>query len=198
LSDLRDSIQKYEQKEQAVQELLEKLGNAGVIYNKSSYASLEYSYSSPILRYCTLKAGNVLEVKTLLEGRDALENGKPLFHDSRMSVSIDWDGVVNDSSEKDSGTRNEIDVILMHGTTPLFVSCKNGNIGDELYKLHTVATRFGGPYARKMMIATDLDQMHDRAYQALTQRAQDMEISLVDAAELTPQKWPHIFIKAMR
>ena len=53
----------------------------------------------------------------------------------------------------------KIDVILMHGTTLLFISCKNGNIGEEeLYKLHTVAERFGGPYVRKMLIATNLDR----------------------------------------
>ncbi len=196
---LRRSIHEYEQKEQPVRELLDKLNDAGVIYNESTCSSLEYTYRSPMLRYCTLRAGNVLEVKTLLEGRAALENGKPLFQDCRMSVGIDWDGVVYDPAEHVPETRNEIDVVLIHGTTPLFVSCKNGNIGEEeLYKLHTVASRFGGPYARKMLIATDLERKSIRAYQAFIQRAWDMDIFLVtDAAELSPQEWPQIFIQAM-
>ncbi len=194
---LRCSINKCEQKEQLVRELLDKLDDAGVIYNESTLSALKYTYRSPMLRYCTLKAGNVLEVKTLLEGRDALENGKPLFHNCRTSVSIDWDVVASDPADQVSETRNEIDVVLMHGTTPLFISCKNGNIGEELYKLHTVATRFGGPYAKKMLIATDLDLEHNRAHQAFYQRAQDMGILLIDAAELSPQTWPQIFIRAM-
>ena len=42
-------------------------------------------------------------------------------------------------------TKNEIDVMLMRGVVPVFVSCKNGAVKmDELYKLDTVAQRFGG------------------------------------------------------
>ena len=196
LAYLRRSIHECEQKEQSVRALLDKLDDAGVIYNESTHTSLEYTYRSPMLRYCTLKAGNVLEVKTLLEGRAAQENGKPLFQDCRMSVGIDWDGLVD---AQGFDTCNEIDVVLMHGTTPLFVSCKNGNVDkDEPYKLHTVATRFGGPYARKMLIVTDPGQKKGRAYQTLRQRASDMGISFVsNAAKLTPQEWSQIFIQAM-
>ena len=113
-----------------------------------------------------------------------------------MSVGIDWDGLVD---AQGFDTCNEIDVVLMHGTTPLFVSCKNGNVDkDEPYKLHTVATRFGGPYARKMLIVTDPGQKKGRAYQTLRQRASDMGISFVsNAAKLTPQEWSQIFIQAM-
>ena len=97
-------------------------------------------------------------------------------------------------------TRSEIDVILMHGTTPLFISCKNGNIGEEeLYKLHTVAERFGGPYVRKMLIATNLDRKNPTANRAFIQRARDMGIFLVtDADELSETEWADIFQNAMR
>ena len=80
---------------------------------------LKYTYASDLLRYCTLKAGNVLEVKTLLEGRRIMENGVPLFGDSRMGVSIDWDGVVHNPMKRLPETRNEIDVVLMQGTKAL-------------------------------------------------------------------------------
>jgi hypothetical protein len=87
----------------------------------------------------------------------------------------------------------------MHDLTPLFVSCKNGHIGDEeLYKLHTVAQRFGGPHAGKMLIATNLDQKSAAANSSFAQRAWDMDIFLVtDAAELTASQWSECFKSAM-
>ena len=200
LAHLRNSISNFETKEDAVRELLDKLQHKGIIDDQSSRNVLEYTYSSQMLRHCTQKAGNVLEVKTLLEGRAVLENGKPYFHDCQMSVGIDWDGVVYDPVDHIPETRNEIDVVLMHGSTPLFISCKNGNIcEEELYKLHTVAERFGGPYARKMLIATDLDRKSPTANRAFIQRAWDMDIFLVtDAAELSGEEWRQIFKKAMQ
>ena len=200
LEHLRNSISNFEMKEETVRDLLDKLQRKNVIHNQSSRNVLEYTYNSQILRYCTLKAGNVLEAKTLLEGRAVLENGAPYFHDCQISVSIDWDGVVHDPIDRVPETRNEIDVVLMHEMTPLFISCKNGNIGEEeLYKLHTVAERFGGPYAKKMLIATDLDQKSPAANRAFVQRAWDMDIFLVtDAAELSKEEWRQVFKKAMQ
>lgn len=200
LPHLRSSISNFESKEDSIRELLDKLQQKQIISDQSSKNALEYTYASQLLRYCTLKAGNVLEVKTLLEGRAVLENGAPYFNDCLMSVSIDWDGVVHDPLERIPETRNEIDVVLMHGTTPLFISCKNGNIGeDELYKLHTVAERFGGPYAKKMLIATDLDRKSPAANRAFIQRAWDMDIFLVtDAAELSRDEWRYVFQKAIQ
>ena len=199
LEQLRGGISGFEQKEVAVRELLGKLQQRGVIDDESNHYALQYTYRSPILRYCTMKAGNVLEVKTLLEGRAARENGVPLFQDSQMSVGIDWDGIVHTPSQRIPDTHNEIDVVLMHGTTPLFVSCKNGNIGEEeLYKLHTVATRFGGPYARKMLVAADLEQKGPASNRAFIQRAWDMDILLVtDAAQLSAEEWQEVFQKAV-
>lgn len=117
-----------------------------------------------------------------------------------MGVSIDWDGMIYDPMDRIPETRNEIDVVLMHGTTPLFISCKNGYIGDdELYKLHTVASRFGGPYARKMLIATDLDRKSLMANRAFVQRAWDMDIYIVtDAAELTAEEFRQTLRQAVK
>lgn len=197
---VKSGISRFYEKENLLRDFLDNLHNWGVITDQSSRYSLEYTYTSPVMRYCLEKAGNVLEVKTLLEGREALENGKPFFQDCRMGVNIDWDGVIYDPEDHVPETRNEIDVLLMHGTTPLFISCKNGNVDEqELFKLNTVATRFGGPYARKMLIATDLDRKNPASDRAFIQRAWDMDIILVtDAAELSRQEWRQILIQAMQ
>lgn len=196
---LRGSITDFDRKEMAVRELLDKLQRRGVLRDESSAYALEYTYESRLLSYCTDKAGNALEVKTLLEGRKMTEDGRPFFEDCRMSVSIDWDGVVHDPILRIPETRNEVDVVLMHGLTPLFISCKNGAVNeDELYKLHTVAQRFGGPHAKKMLIATDMNQGSVSSNRAFIQRAWDMDIFLVtDAAELSDAEWEAAFRQAV-
>lgn len=192
-------IRDFEEKEAAVRALLEKLDRSGVITDRSSAAVLRYEYRDPMLRDCVKKAGNMLEIKTLLEARAITQNGKPYFCDCQMSVTIDWDGTVFSPEKRIPETRNEIDVLLVRGMTPLFISCKNGDIGDdELYKLNTVAERFGSKYARKMLIATDLERKGPMSLKAYIQRAKDMGIYLVtDAAELTDRQWREVFLDAM-
>lgn len=194
------SIDKFEKKEKAVRELLEKLDRAGCIEDLSSRDELKFRYRSEVVRYCLRKAGNVLELKTLAEGCNARKGEKPLFQDCLMSVSIDWDGVFHKITDKDVDTRNEIDVMLMHGLTPLFISCKNGGVGeDELYKLHTVAERFGGPYARKLLVVTELCKSNERSERAFGQRAEDMGIELVtNGAKLSPEEWEEELQNAIR
>lgn len=200
LNYLRRGISKFDEKETRVRTLLEQLHNCGAVNNRSSHSALDYTYTSAIARYCTWKAGNVLELKTLLEARKALREDGRRFQDCRMGVSIDWDGERYTDVGKLADTRNEIDVLLVYGVTPLFISCKNGDVKeDELYKLNEVASRFGGPHAKKMLIATDLDQGKPAANRFFNQRAWDMDIVLVgDAAELTPGEWNEIFWDALK
>lgn len=76
-------------------------------------------------------------------------------------------------------TKNEVDVIMMRGMMPIFVSCKNGYINmEELYKLTAVADRFGGKYSKKVLVATALDNLDHSNY--IRQRAADMGIRLLE------------------
>lgn len=195
---LRREISGFEEKYSLVRALLEQL-DGPVIQSQCTDRVLEYRYNSPLMRYCTLKAGNTLELKTLLTGRTVLENGAPFFRDSQMGAVVDWDGVLHYPAGSVPETRNEIDVVLMRGTVPLFISCKNGEIGEaELYKLQTVASRFGGEQARKLLIATRLDE-NSRTNRSIMQRAWDMNIRLVpDAADMTDAEWRDTLKSAMR
>ena len=199
LDRLRGQIRSFDDKFPLFQKLMAEFSRRGIIDDRSSRDTLRYSYASPLLRYCTQKAGNVLEVKALLEARDMTVQGEPWFDDCQMSVTIDWDGINHDPIERVPETKNEIDVLLTRGMTPLFISCKIGDIGDEeRYKLHTVATRFGGPRARKMLIATNLDRKSAAANRSFVQRAWDMQIFVVtDAAELSREAWAETFKTAM-
>ena len=200
LDRIAGGIRDFQTKEAAVRGLLEKLDRCGVITDRSSGNALRYAYRNDMLRSCVKKAGNMLEIKTLLEARALARDGKPYFCDCQMSVTIDWDGTVFAPEERVPETRNEIDVLLVRGMTPLFISCKNGDIGEEeLYKLNSVAERFGSRFARKMLIATDLERKGPMSMKAYIQRAKDMGIYLVtDAGELTDRQWQEIFQEAMK
>ena len=57
---------------------------------------------------------------------------------------------------------NEIDVISLWANVPVLISCKSGKMGSQqelnvLYELETVASRFVGKYAKKVLVtAKDL------------------------------------------
>ncbi len=196
---LESEIKNFETKEDDFLALMRQFSRKGIIEDRSSWDTIRYRYTSDLYRYCTRKAGNVLEVKTLLEARSMRDNGQPFFDDCAMGVSIDWDGKFHGKDTGIPDTRNEIDVIVTKGMHSLFISCKNGFIGEEeLYKLHTVAEHFGGPYAGKMLIATELDQKSAASNRAFAQRARDMGIILItDAAELDSNEWQAVFRSAM-
>ena len=96
-------------------------------------------------------------------------------------VYIDWDGIIEDEDSAIE-TRNEIDVIMMKGIIPVFVSCKNGQIDtEELYKFNSVAEHFGGKKAKKVLVATALG--NDSHSDSIRKRAVDMKIKLIEGLQ---------------
>ena len=143
---------------------------------------IEFVFKSEQVKQALSKAGQVLELMATMAALDAAEeDGTAVYNDVRCGVYIDWDGSVEPEGTVD--VANEVDVMLMKGAVPVFVSCKNGNMDvDELYKLETVAQRFGGKYARKALIAPQLDSLGDKG-KYIRKRAEDMEIRVVDDFE---------------
>lgn len=180
--------------------LLKRFQDSGIIQGVVADHRLDYCYTSPLYRCCTEKQGNILEVKTLLEAQEVLDNGKPYFHDCLMSVTIDWESPSRKPDNKLPDTRNEMDLILTRGLVPLFVSCKNGEVDEnELYKMHSVATHFGGPDAKKLLVATNLKIAEGKSIDKFTQRAEDMGIHIIACAkDLEKTDWRKAFINAFK
>lgn len=136
---------------------------------------LVIKYKNTDVRNCLTKAGLVLELAVYLTAKECrTKDGTPIYNDAATGVVIDWDG-----KDLIYDTKNEIDVLLMHGITPIFISCKNGYVSvDELYKLSTVAQRFGGDFAKKVLVAADLDTSSENG-KFLVSRARDMGIEMI-------------------
>ena len=159
-------------------------------YRLASYSddgrNIVVTYKNEQIKRCLTKAGQVLEMVVYLFALRSIDKYKrAVYNDVMTGVYIDWDGDIH--TEQDGfDTENEIDVMMMHGTVPVFISCKNGKVEiDELYKLNAVATKFGGKYARKILVTTSLgknktDSGKNTTAGYIRQRAKDMNIDILE------------------
>lgn len=171
--------------------IISELQRCGLItyFSDANENSITVSFKDKQVKKCLTMAGRVLEMKVYLSARNLCEkDGTPVYNDALNGVLIDWDGDLHEEfSEKFYDTENEIDVLLMHDVVPVFISCKNGKVSvDELYKLETVAERFGGPYAKKVLVATALKNAKEPEY--IRNRAKDMHIYLIEIDKDTTDK----------
>ncbi len=175
-------LNSLEIRRESLQAFVKKLYDKGLIADYSFENNRFYiSYKNEQVKKCLTKSGQVLEMKiTSLFLRDIDENGDLMFNDVVNGVYIDWDGEIADNWERPD-ICNEIDVLAMRHTIPVFVSCKNGKVDiNELYKLSSVAERFGGSYAQMMLIATGLPEKDRNKLEYLFERAEGMGIKVLD------------------
>lgn len=166
---------------------LEELRRLGLVsYTERKDGTLQnFKFKNAQVRACINKAGNLLEQKVYLACRKYLGCG---LCDVKTGVTILWspDRYTAQYYNKNNrqSTENEIDVMAMRGIRPIFISCKNGKFdSEELYKLSSVADRFGIKYAKKILVATDLENVLDRrTIEYLKARAREMNIALIDDA----------------
>ena len=126
----------------------------------------KFRYKNAAIKQLLWDSGSILEMYTFL-----LESRKADIADCRVGVHIDWDGVIEAGGNRD--VLNEIDVMSIQNNRPTFISCKIGNVDQmALYELETVANRFGGKYAKKVLAtAQELSMAHMR-------RAEEMGIEV--------------------
>lgn len=173
-------LDEHGEKYVSVRDIMSELSKYGLVkhlyYEKDRYS---FTYKNEQVRKCLTKAGQILELFVTLKALDLCDKeGEPFFNDVMTGVNLDWDG--RDPEADEVNIKNEIDVILMKDMIPIFISCKNGSFTiDELYKLTSVANKFGGKHAKKVLIATDLDRMGENA-RYIRARAHDMKIRIIE------------------
>lgn len=142
---------------------------------------LSYRYKNAQVKKCLTKAGQALEMKIYSAAKSVCDSkGNKVYDDVMNGVCIDWDG---DDLQNGEGiiVENEIDVMLTKGAVPVFISCKNGQVDvNELYKLNTVAQRFGGDYAKKALVVTSLERNGGDSASFFRDRARGMGIKLLE------------------
>lgn len=129
-----------------ISEVIEEFEKSGVIVeNKSDRNILRFRFINEFAKEYIWESGSILEMHTFLEMKEESDN-------CRVGVHIDWDGEIHDKSFMD--VTNEIDVISIKNNIMTFISCKSGNLDKSaLYELDAVASRFGGKYVKKVIVA---------------------------------------------
>ena len=155
---------------------LRSLEASGLIHSLKYGDEVSFGFKNEAVMNVISTPGKMLEVivaSKLSEIKDEL--GNKLYNDIRVGVMIDW------STEDDqSPTLNEIDVLAMKDAIPIFISCKSGIFdADELYKLQTVATRFGEDYAKKVIVFTSPEMLRGNL-EYIRGRADDMGIRRIE------------------
>ncbi len=159
LGQIRGILTEKEEKLILNSKILKRLNDSGIINSLAiDKRGINFSFKNHQVKKCLTKAGQILELAiavAAIETDD--ENGERCYNDVLTGVCIDWDGEIQPEFKPD--VENEIDVILMKGMVPVFISCKNGLVTmDELYKLSIVADRFGGKFAGKVLVTSDLEK----------------------------------------
>ncbi len=144
---------------------------------------LSFRYKNAQVHQCLSKAGNILELYTYKTALEIVTNDPEYYDDIDIGVFVDWDGVIHSEDSNAKDTRNEVDIILMRGLIPVFISCKNGEVRKEaLYELNTVAERFGGEYVKKILLTTYISSDKD-SREFIIQRARDMKIDIIEGVD---------------
>ena len=130
-------------------EIVDSLAGEGILLDVyHADGNYRFRFKNKAVKDCLWEGGSILELHTCqLEAAHSSE--------CQVGVHIDWDGVIHSQTGVD--VLNEIDVLSLEGNIPTFISCKSGKMGGQqtlhaLYELDTVARRFGGKYARKVLV----------------------------------------------
>lgn len=156
------------------------LAQAGIIENYTSDPSgISFSFKNRLMRSCLIDTGVCLELyvyATALKTRE--------YDDVKISVVVDWDG---DLSQR-INTINEIDIMLVRGQIPVFISCKSGApTVVALNEIKTLAKQFGGENGRAVLVTMSDVRTRD---EHLYQRASDMGVMVIDYTDLINDRLP--------
>ena len=150
-------------------EIIDRLAEKGVLKEVEHNDEIfRFRFKNREIKDCIWESGSILEMNVY--GKE-----KAVSDDCRVGVHLDWDGVIQQKGFSD--VINEVDVLSLKGNIVTFISCKSGKMDSKqtlhaLYELDTVANRFGGKYARKVLVSA---QRLSRNY---LERAREMGIEV--------------------
>lgn len=167
ISDVLVTAHSQEFQEQ-IDRIFSDLAGHGILLNYHHIGNrYSFVYKNEKIKDCLLDGGSILELHTWKKLKERTD-------ECLVGVHIDWDGIIHQSG---FDVVNEVDVLALKGIQPIFISCKSGKMDASrslhaLYELETVANRFGGKYARRILLTAQ--KMNEIA----AQRAEQMGIEI--------------------
>ncbi|MCR5249223.1 MAG: hypothetical protein K6E50_01305 [Lachnospiraceae bacterium] len=130
-------------------EMIDALAAVGLVTDIVRTAEIySFRFKNREVKEWIWEGGSILELHTYLHEK---ENNEECV----VGVHLDWDGFIHPQPGQD--VVNEVDILALNGYIPTFISCKSGKMSGmqilhALYELDTVAKRFGGRYAKKVLV----------------------------------------------
>ena len=124
--------------------ILNKLYEMNEITYKEEANKVIVNFNNNYLKAFIFKSGTWLEIET-----NKLVNKVDEIDESKNGVMFLW-------NEKNNSVRNEVDVVAVKDSVPIFISCKDSDKYNEmaLNELNVYANKIGGPNAYKILVAT--------------------------------------------
>lgn len=124
--------------------ILNKLKEMKEINYKEEDNKITVSFNNNYLKAFIFKSGTWLEIET-----NKLVNKVEEIDESKNGVMFLW-------NDENSSVRNEVDVVAVKDSVPIFISCKDSDKYNEmaLNELNVYASKIGGPNAYKILVAT--------------------------------------------
>lgn len=128
--------------------LLDKILSKFKEMNEISYRKendkITVNFNNNYLKAFIFKSGTWLEIET-----NKLINKIEEIDEAKNGVMFLWD-------DENQFVRNELDVVAVKDSVPIFISCKDSDKYNEmaLNELNVYATKFGGENAYKILVAT--------------------------------------------
>lgn len=144
--------------------ILVKLKEMREITFKEEDKKITVNFYNNYLKAFIFKSGTWLEIET-----NKLINKIEEVDESKNGVMFLW-------SDGNQSVRNEVDVVAVKDSVPIFISCKDSDKYNEmaLNELNVYAAKFGGENAYKILVATK-----EPLKAPVRMRAKEMEINII-------------------
>ncbi len=153
--------------------IFNRMVNEGLIirHGGSDESEIDFEFKNDLVKRICKDKGAWLEYYTLLCAYKT-----KLFDELMISAVIDW---IEEKGEE-SDPVNEIDVILMKGITPIFISCKTGVLEpSHLFEIKYLSERFGGNNAKAVIVTSTAVNNP-----SLIKRMSEMDIACIDKGSI--------------
>lgn len=118
---------------------------------------------------------------------------KKCFDEVYMGVDIDWNK--RDICESRD---NEIDVVIMKNSQPIFISCKMRPVEKEtVYEIYSMARRLGGDYAKSLIATTFNVRKGQDERNGIYLRMAKMKVGLIETRDFKDANVQDVFARAL-
>ncbi len=164
-------------------EMFEKCGFIKNLYITEN--RVNFSYVFPEARVYLTTYGLWLEMYVFISAK---RTGK--FSDVKLGTMIDWDAY-----DENDTVGNEIDVILMEKSIPIFVSCKLREISTpDLNELYIEKKRLGGWFSKGVIVTSGDDKIKKTG---VFKKAEEFGIIVMDRKDIKSKNYGELLFDAV-